>query len=284
MIVFVSGASGYLGSHLVRSLSKEHRVFSLIRRSSSTKYINSVVSDVIYVDERYALESAFEQYRPDIIINTVALYGRKGESLSSLVNANIKFPIQLLELAEKYKSKSFIHTGTSLPDKISTYALTKNTFVKLAQFNTESSLKFVNVALEHFYGPEDDNSKFTSYVINACLAGNKLSLTHGLQKRDFIYIDDVVDAYKVLVENIDKLDSFETVPLGSGVAPTVREFVEMIHACSHSTSVLEFGAVAMRENELMYSCAKIHRLELLGWSGKHDLLSGIKKTMANYES
>lgn len=283
MIVFVSGASGYLGSHLVRSLSKEHRVFSLIRRSSSTKHINDVVSDVIYVDERNALENAFEKYRPDIIINTVALYGRKGESLSSLVNANIKFPIQLLELAEKYKSKSFIHTGTSLPDVISAYALTKNTFVKIAKFNTESTLKFVNVALEHFYGPKDDCSKFTSYVINACLAGEKLALTDGLQQRDFIYIDDVVAAYEVLIKNLDNLDSFETVSLGSGVAPTVRELVELIHSSSHSTSELEFGVVAMRANELMYSCADIKRLKQLDWEPAYSLESGIQATLKGNE-
>lgn len=277
MIIFVSGASGYLGSHLVKALSNEHRVFSLIRRSSSRKRVNDV--DIIYVDE---LDNAFALHRPDVIINTAALYGRKGESLSALVNANIDFPTQLLALADKYKSKAFIHTGTSLPDDISPYALTKNSFVKLAKFKKESSLKFINVALEHFYGPGDDSSKFTSYIINACLAGDKLALTEGFQQRDFIYIDDVIGAYKILVENVNKLDSFETVPVGSGVAPTVRELVEMIHACCHSTSTLEFGAVAMRQNELMYSCADTARIKKLGWKSSYSLNDGLENCINNW--
>tara|TARA_R110001592_G_scaffold363250_1_gene682477 strand:- start:10229 stop:11080 length:852 start_codon:yes stop_codon:yes gene_type:complete len=283
MIVFISGASGYLGSHLSKALSEKHQVVALLRASSSRQRLKGFPIDIINHDEDGELEKAFKTYAPDVVINTAALYGRKGESISSLVNANIDFPIQLLALASKYKSKAFIHTGTSLPDSVSPYALTKNTFVKLAEFNKEGPIKFINVALEHFYGPKDDNSKFTSYVINACIAGENLALTEGLQQRDFIYIDDVVTAYKTIISNIDKLELFETVPVGSGNAPTVRELVEMIHACSHSKSTLEFGAVAMRANELMYSCADTTKLEQLGWLPKYSLESGVNVTLTGKE-
>lgn len=276
MVIFISGASGYLGSNLVKALSKEHCVFALVRRTSSLERIKNIDVNLIYVDDVKELERSFEAYCPDIIINTAALYGRKGESLTALVTANIDFPIKLYELANKYNSKAFIHTGTSLPDDISLYALTKNTFVKLAKFSSEYRLKFIDIALEHFYGPDDDDSKFTSYVINSCIAGEKLALTDGLQKRDFIYIDDVITAYKVLIESLAILDKFETIPVGSGFAPKVREFVETVYACSQSTSVLEFGAVAMRDNELMYSCANTSRLNKLGWKPKFSLEKGIQ--------
>jgi CDP-paratose synthetase len=283
MIIFISGASGYLGSHLVKALAKEHRVFALMRRTSSFKRIEGCSADVIYIDEKASLESAFSRHQPDVIINTVALYGRKGESLSALINANVDFPTQLLVLANKYMCKAFIHTGTSLPDDISPYALTKNTFVKLAQFNTNSSLKFINIALEHFYGPSDDKSKFTSYVINSCIAGKKLALTDGTQKRDFIYIDDVVEAYKILINNINKVHYFETIPLGTGEAPTIRTLVEIIHTNTLSKSVLDFGAVAMRENEIMYSCADTSKLKGLGWNSNVNLENGIRKIMSYYD-
>lgn len=284
MIIFVSGASGYLGSQLVKVLSNEHQVFALMRRTSSQKRIEGVDCEVVYIDEGSVLENNFALHKPEVVINTAALYGRKGESLSELVNANIDFPVQLLTLAEKYNSKAFVHTGTSLPDSISPYALTKNTFVKLANFNISTSVKFINVDLEHFYGPNDDNSKFTTYVINTCIVGDKLALTEGLQERDFIYIDDVIDGYIAILKNIDELDSFETVAIGSGVAITVRELVEMVHTFSHSKSTLDFGALAMRDNELMYSCADTSRLNKLGWNCKTTLECGIKKIVSSYDS
>jgi CDP-paratose synthetase len=274
MKIFVAGASGYLGSQLSNLLSNEYEVFALLRGSSSKSRINNSNVNIICFNNSDELEEAFKIHKPNIIINTAALYGRKGESLAALITANIEFPMILLELADKYKANTFIHTGTSLPDEISPYALTKNSFVKLAKFKTLDSTRFINVELEHFYGPNDGNNKFTSYVINACLKGENLKLTNGEQQRDFIYIDDVVTAYVVLIKSVDKLQSFETIPIGTGTAFKVRDVVEMIHSNSHSKSKLEFGAVAMRENELMYSCADVTKIKQLGWKNSYSLLDG----------
>tara|TARA_B110000977_G_C11089774_1_gene496270 strand:- start:8009 stop:8884 length:876 start_codon:yes stop_codon:yes gene_type:complete len=276
MNILISGASGYLGSRLVESLSSAHNVVALIRSSSSTVRLQNLPVSIICHDKEGALDEVFRTYKPEIIINTVTLYGRNDEPISALIDANIGFPIELLALAKKYRCKVFINTGTSLPDDISSYALTKNTFVKLAKLNTGHTLKFINVALEHFYGPSDNSSKFTSYVINQCLNGEDVQLTNGNQRRDFIYIDDVLSAYKIILSNLDKLERFETIPLGSGTCPTVREFVETVHSCIDTKSKLEFGKVEMRENELMHSCADISRLSELGWVCVFSLVRGVE--------
>jgi nucleoside-diphosphate-sugar epimerase len=130
------------------------------------------------------------------------------------------------------------------------------------------------------YGPGDDASKFTTYVLHACHRNDPaLRLTAGEQMRDFVYIDDVVSAYATLLEQSDSLESTVDIDVGSGDAPAVRKFVEIVHALTKSNSELQFGAVAYRPNEAMFCKADIARMQALGWQPKFDLSTGIKKTI-----
>lgn len=281
MIIFIAGASGYLGSQLVRYFSKKCQCVALVRKSSSLSRLNNTEADIVKIDDGDSLECAFEMYRPDFVINTIALYGRNNEQLSDLVEANISVPLELYALSSKYACKAFFHTGTSLPRTVSPYANTKNTFVELVRSVHKSEMKFIDIALEHFYGPNDDHGKFTTYVVTSCLKNHDLNLTSGLQERDFIYIDDVVSAYSTLIENIDTLHHSEVIPIGYGSAPTIKQFVETVHKITLSSSVLNFGVIPIRENELMYSCADTIRLEKLGWQPEYSLEEGITKLIAD---
>ena len=276
MKIFITGASGYLGGELVKSLSRQHDVTALIRSTSSQLRIKECDCDVLFVDNASSLEKGFCEKTPDILINTAASYGRAGEALDVIVESNLSFPCRILALARKYAVKVFLNTGTSLPENVNTYALTKNVFVTLAVSSNSFSTKFVNLALEHFFGAGDDRNKFTSHVISSCISGQSLDLTDGSQRRDFIYIRDVLRVFDALLESLDSLVNNETVSVGSGVAPTVREFVEMALRVSSSTSTLHFGVVEPRVNEPMYSCADLSRLNELGWSPQFGLESGIR--------
>lgn len=286
MKILITGASGYLGSQLVKALAddKNNKIIAVVRPSSSTSRLSNLSISLVKADNDKQLDDIFSLYLPDIVINTVALYGRQGESISSLIDANISYPSQLLSLAKKYNAKAFIHTGTSLPDDISAYALTKNTFVKLAAFQDLASTQFINLELEHFYGPGDDDSKFISYVIRECLANRSLNLTTGTQRRDFIYIDDVISAYKTILDKLSIFGAFDTISVGSGEAPMVRELVEVIHSSAGSNAELKFGAKAMRDNELMYSCSDNEKLYSLGWHIEYPMKNGIQLTVRNFNA
>jgi len=135
--------------------------------------------------------------------------------------------------------------------------------------------------LEHFYGTGDDKSKFSTHVIRSCVNNlAELNLTPGEQLRDFIHIDDVIDAYLLVMErSIDSSRYYQNIGLGSGRPVKIRSFVETVQVLADSTTRLNFGAVPYRDNEVMESCADLTALKELGWSPKISLEEGIGRTV-----
>jgi len=293
MKVLITGATGFLGSQLVHALmTKGHHVVILKRSSSETRRIADMLHLVSSYDlDRDGLEAPFkENGKIDAVIHTATCYGRKGERASDLVEANLAFPVRLLEVSAAYGVDAFLNTDTSLPRFLNPYALSKSHFAEWGKFFAGSGrVRFVNIKLEQFYGPGDDDTKFTAHVMRSCSRNvPELKLTSGVQKRDFIFIDDVVQAYRLLLERaVGKSLSFGEYGLGSGEAVTIREFVETVHRLTNSSTTLRFGAVPFRPNEVMEARADIGPLLALGWSPKVSLIDGIKRSIeaesVNYE-
>jgi len=274
MKILITGIGGYLGSQLANALITEHELAGTVRSGSKLDRIYNQ-DKITFIDvDKSDWAQQVKQFKPDVVINTAALYGRKGELLSDLIHANIVFPQQILECIEH--DAVFINCGTSLPASVSLYAMTKNQFVELAKEYCKShSLKFVNLRLEHFFGANDDPTKFTTYVIHQCVANLPLQLTDGTQQRDFIYIADLISAFQCILWSLHQLNNFDSIDIGSGTAIKVREFVELVAAVTATSSEIEFGAVPMRENELMYSCADTHRIKALGWHSIYTLQDAV---------
>ena len=288
MVIFIAGASGYLGSQLAKRLSCNHRVVALLRSTSDRRRIRDLDLEEVHLDNEEDLLEAFESKAPQIVINTITSYGRSGESESDLVLANISLPSKLLSMAETAGSTAFIHAGTCLPSGLSLYADTKNSFVELVKSNfdqLDSSIsvparcQFINLELEHFYGPGDDPGKFITKVVRSCLKGETIPLTDGTQRRDFIYIDDVLSAYEILIEKVNDFECYESFSLGSGQAYPVRRVVELIHTLCASKAKLDFGAIFLRPGEPLCSCADLTKLNSLGWTCDHALEDGIRITI-----
>ena len=131
------------------------------------------------------------------------------------------------------------------------------------------------------YGPGDDESKFTTYIINSCINNVPvIKLTPGEQKRDFIFIDDVVSAYHILLKN-NEMNAFEEFELGTGEAISIREFVEEVHSITQSRSKLDFSAYPYRENEIMESKANTKKLKANGWEPAITQTEGLKRVIGN---
>lgn len=281
--VLLTGSTGFMGSNLLRSLLQQgYNVIITTRDITDPWRIKSELPKVVaYNIDKVQPAQIFLNHAIDIIVHCATNYGRKEIDNITLLKANLILPLTLLQLGVAHKVKTFINTDTVLDKRVSYYSLSKYQFKEWLNVYS-SEITSVNVCLEHFYGPFDDNSKFVTFIIQSLLKGvEQIDLTKGEQKRDFIYIDDVVDAFLKIIENSCRLGTgFYQYEIGSGRTIAIRDFVMLAKkfANNHNT-LLNFGALPYRQNEVMESEVDISEIRKLGWHPRTTLEEGLKKTI-----
>ena len=284
--ILLTGVTGFLGSHLAKELLYAGcEIVALKRKSSLLQRIEPILSEIGLFDiEGINFDQFFSDCgRIDAVIHTATCYGRNNESVSEIFAANTEFPLRLLDAGNRAGVKSFLNTDTILDKYLNLYALSKNQLLQWGKFYAmHEKIRFLNIRLEHFYGEDDDPTKFSSNVINSCLGNvSDLNITKGEQRRDFIYIDDVVSAYVLLFEKLDTFENmFTEVDVGSGHSVSIREFVETVHRITSSKTRLNFGAIPYRDGEIMHSVADVSKLVSLGWRCRYSLEAGLKRVVA----
>lgn len=290
MRILLTGATGFLGSALARHWAERgHELSLLMRASSRLDRMEDMLTKVRVVRASSPDEIAtfVREAVPDAIVHTACSYGRKGESVLDVMDANLRLGIVLLQAVLESKSLEgkpptlFMNTGTVLEAGVSLYALSKTQFsawgAKLAA-SAPQLLRFINIRLQQMYGPGDDVSKFTTHVVEACRQNEpRLALTEGEQLRDFIHIDDVVTAYDLILERHDQFAASDAIDVGSGDAVSMRNFVEMTKQLAGAETVLDFGAVPYRAKEAMLCVADTTRLRSLGWHPTVPLADGLRR-------
>lgn len=285
--VVLTGATGFIGAHLLeRLLAAGHTVVPLHRRASTEGLRRH---DRLFWTGVEDAEACFKQRRPDAVIHVATCYG-VGVSLTEMVASNVLLPLRLLELAAAQGCPLFVNTDSffSKPEfnyqHMRSYIQSKNEFMRWAVLAAEATpaIKVVNTRLEHVYGPGDGTHKFIPHVLAKLLANDTLALSPGGQLRDFVHLDDVVDAYLTILKFGENLPPGPTeIQVGTGTVHSVRTLVELARSLCRSTSKLDFGAQPYRNREIMCSAADTAVLTALGWVPRHTLASGLRDTLEN---
>ena len=281
--ILLTGASGFLGSHLLEALiGYGYRVVILKRSTSDIWRIRHLLERVKSYDlDIVPVDKAFEDQHVDVVIHTACHYGRNDDPIDKVVEANLMFGLRLLEVATLFHVSMFINSDTMLPKDLCHYTRSKKQFVEWLQ-QRKDKINIVNLKLEHMYGPNDDKTKFIPWIIdqlNQQVA--EIKLTKGEQLRDFVYIDDVVSAYLIFLQKNCQNKSFAEFDVGTGTLTSVKDLVESVKALyerkhGKCSTRLIFGALPYR-GEIMIVAVDNRALLDLGWAPKIALDNGIQK-------
>src|SRR3989344_4377656 len=308
--IFVTGATGFVGSHLVRRLVGKNYEVHILARAGSDKWriadlIPKIHEHIIDLSETEELRRLFLEIQPEIIIHlaTASIYSAftELENEKEIIKTNFLSFVSLLNALSDVNYRLFINTGSSseyglksapmkesdICQPINVYGLAKLSAALYGQYlATVQGRPIATFRLFSPYGPFDDKKRLMSHVIAKSLGQNEIAVGNPEVSRDYIFIDDVIDLYLEAIENekAEKLKG-EIYNVGFGRQTEISQVVGQITRRLGTENLVKWNAVKRRvwEPEMWQAdMEKTHKNFI--WRPKVDLSEGLGKTINWFKS
>jgi len=295
MKVFVTGASGFIGSHVTRALTNAgHDVLALVTPSASLWRINDVLHKLEIVrgtlQDLHAIQDELLSWQPQACIH-LAWYAEPGKYLNSNENlVSLQGSLDLLQLLAKNGCGQFIGAGTCAEYEIThdrlqetgitkpetLYAAAKLSFQVLGEKIAEQTgLLFTWGRIFYLYGKQEDLRRIIPSAILSIQNGRPFSASPGEQIRDYLYVTDVANAFLTMLEQ----RAAGIYNICSSEAVSIRFILDLIGNLTGRPELLIHGALPYRNWEPMFICGDNSKLSKLGWEPKISLETGLKETI-----
>lgn len=296
--VLITGGSGFIGKHLQRELYNYGAFITIIDKNPQqhTKSINTIKCDIC---DYKNLEKVIRDISPEIVFHLAANIDRTPEFdiTRNMISVNLIGTLNLFESLKNISScRSIIVAGTSeeygnnqapfkeyyKEDPISPYSFSKvcASYLSKMLFNV---YKFPIIVLRPTlaYGPGQKETMFIPALIKTFLRNEKFIMTPGEQTRDFIFIDDLVNAY--IQAGISEGHFGEIFNIGSGKAYKIKDIAYRIASLLDKQNFLKIGAKDYRKSEIMSYFVDISKAKkLLNWAPMVSLEEGLKYTIDSF--
>jgi len=287
MKILIIGAYGFLGTHILKELLQNsvYDIHVLVKESSEPKF-NLKGSYTKHIYGSIGLNKALKAKKIEVIINCSVCYG-KYENSSLVYKTNFILPTEIIELLndsikvfinfDSYFNKEEFKNYKYLEDYI------KSKLFFISSIDPDINYSFFNLRIEHLYGLYDSDHKFF-YKMYSNIRRNKpsIDLTDGNQKRDFIYIKDLVDLVIMMLEKNYWKKGKKIFSVGTGNSISIKDCLELMKNELNSKTILNFGSIALRKNEIMDSKSSYKNLNSeYGWTPKFNLREGIINMIEN---
>jgi len=291
--VLVTGAAGFIGEHLCRRLS----AYNVELHATSRRDLPRLAGGPIWWQADMAdlvdARRVFAAVKPDIVIHLSGSTGARADrdlvlpTFHSLATSTAN----LLVLASEQGCQRVILVGSLNEPIPSPHALTPGSPYAAAKwigsaygrmFHLLYGTPVVNLRPFMAYGPAQARSKLVPCAILSLLQGKSPNLSSGRVRGDWIYIEDVVDAF-VIAAAIPGIEG-QTFDLGTGRLTSMRTLIEKLVEVMGISIVPQFGAIPDRPHEQEIVADTTPAAEQLGWRVTTSLEEGLRRTAAWYKA
>lgn len=285
--ILITGSQGFIGSHLLRELLSENEIIGLnISKDFKTKNYKPRIKNIVKLKPSDIKESL------DGIIHLAALTDVEfcNKFPKKCIETNILGTQKILELARK-KNCKLIFVSTShvygIPKKLpikenystnptSLYAKSKRLAEILCEeYSKAYGLDVSILRLFSVYGKNSPPHLVTSRIISQ-LDKKTIQLGNVSSRRDFVYIDDAINAIKIVLKNCRNFGIYN---VGTGKSHSILEVCNLIKKLTNKKTPVKTITIIRRKDDAKEIVADISRIKRLGWKPQTPLENGLKITL-----
>ena len=293
--ILIVGGTGFIGYHLAKKcLAKGWQVSSF---STSRPKKNREIKKINYITGNISNRKNLKKIKGhfDYVVNLGGHVDHKNKIKT--IRSHYNGCKNLANFFQKKKIKAFIQMGSSGEyGKIKTphyekffgkpkshYAHSKLRATKfLIKLFEKKNFPVIILRLYQAYGPNQSINRLVPIIIYNSILDKTFPCTEGKQYRDFIYIDDVVNAIMKCLKMRKKVFG-QIINLGTGKPRQVKKIIQLISSLVKKGNP-QFGKIKMRKDETLKIYPNINKIKSsLNWKPKISLKKGLQKTLSFYK-
>lgn len=294
MRILLTGATGFIGSHLARRLGARHDIAALLRPESRRLRLSGIeppLRELIWDGDVASLPALLAEFGPEAIIHLASYYTgvHQPEDIDPLIASNLRFPTALLDAAAAIGCGQFINTGSVMQhyedaeySPFNLYAATKQAFADILTYYVRAGglARAITLQLTDTYGPNDPRSKLIPLLRAAAAKSEVLAMSPGEQLVDLVHVTDVAAGFEHALTLLPGVPARQQriYALRSATPMKLRDFVALYNEVSADPVRVEWGARSYRPSEMMQPWTQGE--DLPGWRPTIDLREGLRELLA----